>query len=117
MNRRELLGSLVGGIVLSVAVRTFPFRVFSFPENPHIPKNFYQMQEDIRNSIADGSTGIDVIFERPVSEEYMSKRRILWREAMPPISKFELGFVDYEIAIKQNLLPYNSRSIELTHGT
>jgi len=31
MNRRKFLNSLVGGIAASAAVRTFPFRVFSFP--------------------------------------------------------------------------------------
>lgn len=31
MNRRAFLGSLIGGVVAASAVRTFPFRVFSFP--------------------------------------------------------------------------------------
>lgn len=37
MNRRKFLNSLVGGIAASAAVRTFPFRVFSFPSEIHIP--------------------------------------------------------------------------------
>jgi hypothetical protein len=32
MDRRKFLTSLVGGVVASAAVRTFPFRVFSFPK-------------------------------------------------------------------------------------
>lgn len=31
MNRRGFLGSLIGGVAAAAAVRTFPFRVFSFP--------------------------------------------------------------------------------------
>lgn len=31
MNRRGFLRSLVGGVAATVAVRTFPFRVYSFP--------------------------------------------------------------------------------------
>lgn len=31
MNRRSFLGSLIGGVAASAAVRTWPFRVFSFP--------------------------------------------------------------------------------------
>src|SRR5436309_9615324 len=31
MNRREFLSTLVGGVSVSAAVRTWPFRVFSFP--------------------------------------------------------------------------------------
>ena len=32
MNRRNFLGFLVGGLATAAAVRTFPFRVFSFPK-------------------------------------------------------------------------------------
>lgn len=31
MDRRSFLGTLVGGVATAAAVRTFPFRVFSFP--------------------------------------------------------------------------------------
>ena len=31
MNRRGFLRALVGGVATATAVRTFPFRVFSFP--------------------------------------------------------------------------------------
>lgn len=31
MNRRGFLTKLIGGVAASAAVRTFPFRVFSFP--------------------------------------------------------------------------------------
>lgn len=32
MDRRKFLGAMVGGLAASAAVRTFPFRVFSFPK-------------------------------------------------------------------------------------
>ena len=32
MNRRNFLSTLIGGVVTTAAVRTFPFRVFSFPK-------------------------------------------------------------------------------------
>jgi len=31
MNRRSFLGTLVGGVATAAAVRTWPFRVYSFP--------------------------------------------------------------------------------------
>ena len=31
MDRRNFLRSLIGGVAASAAVRTFPFRVYSFP--------------------------------------------------------------------------------------
>jgi hypothetical protein len=31
MNRRKFIGAMVGGVAVSAAVRTFPFRVYSFP--------------------------------------------------------------------------------------
>lgn len=32
MDRRKFLSTLIGGVAATAAVRTFPFRVFSFPE-------------------------------------------------------------------------------------
>lgn len=34
MNRRAFLSTLVGGVAAAAAVRTFPFRVYSFPKEP-----------------------------------------------------------------------------------
>jgi hypothetical protein len=33
MNRRNFLGSLIGGVAAGAAVRTWPFRVYSFPSH------------------------------------------------------------------------------------
>jgi hypothetical protein len=32
MDRRKFLSTLIGGVAATAAVRTFPFRVFSFPQ-------------------------------------------------------------------------------------
>lgn len=32
MDRRKFLSTLIGGVAAAAAVRTFPFRVFSFPK-------------------------------------------------------------------------------------
>lgn len=37
MNRRNFMRSLVGGVAAAAAVRTFPFRVFSFPTEIVVP--------------------------------------------------------------------------------
>lgn len=34
MNRRGFLGAMVGGIATAAAVRTWPFRIYSFPAQP-----------------------------------------------------------------------------------
>jgi len=36
MNRRNFLRSLVGGVAVGAAVRTWPFRVYSFPSEPKL---------------------------------------------------------------------------------
>ena len=41
MNRRGFLGTLVGGVIASAAVRTWPFRVFSFPTEIVVANTFY----------------------------------------------------------------------------
>jgi hypothetical protein len=37
ISRRGFLGTVIGGVVAGAAVRTWPFRVFSFPSVPSIP--------------------------------------------------------------------------------
>lgn len=38
MNRRGFIGALVGGVATAAAVRTWPFRVFSFPTEVQLPQ-------------------------------------------------------------------------------
>lgn len=37
MERRAFLRTMIGGVAAAAAVRTFPFRVFSFPSEIRIP--------------------------------------------------------------------------------
>lgn len=39
MDRRSFFRTMVGGVATSAAVRTWPFRVFSFPSNVCVPKH------------------------------------------------------------------------------
>ncbi len=41
MNRRGFLKALIGGVATAAAVRTFPFRVYSFPTE--IAKDYYMI--------------------------------------------------------------------------
>ena len=45
MNRREFLSTLVGGVSVNAAVRTWPFRVFSFPSKIVIPSHRFSFFE------------------------------------------------------------------------
>ena len=45
MNRRNFLSTLIGGLAATAAVRSFPFRVFSFPKEikfvPQLPTDLF----------------------------------------------------------------------------
>ena len=43
MDRRKFLSSLVGGLAATAAVRSFPFRVFSFPTKIVTPRLFLRV--------------------------------------------------------------------------
>ena len=45
MNRREFLRRLVAGVSVKAAVRTWPFRVFSFPSTIIIPSRRFSFFE------------------------------------------------------------------------
>lgn len=40
MNRRGFLRTIIGGVAAGAAVRTWPFRVYSFPTEPKICTTF-----------------------------------------------------------------------------
>jgi hypothetical protein len=44
MDRRGFLGMMIGGIAASAAVRTFPFRVFSFPSVVKPVRDYYSIE-------------------------------------------------------------------------
>lgn len=39
MDRRDFLGTMIGGVAAVAAVRSFPFRVYSFPSNIVVTRN------------------------------------------------------------------------------
>ena len=51
MNRRNFLSLMVGGVAAAAAVRTFPFRVFSFPKEIKIvPPEYLGLElENVEN--------------------------------------------------------------------
>lgn len=56
MNRRNFLRSMIGGVATAAAVRTFPFRVFSFPTDiviPDTPLDFKvaSILQDLRDDV------------------------------------------------------------------
>jgi hypothetical protein len=46
VNRRSFLRTMVGGVAVGAAVRTFPFRVFSFPSAPVLGYHFDRVLVD-----------------------------------------------------------------------
>lgn len=38
LNRRGFLKGLIGGVAVAAAAQSFPFRVYSFPTEIHVPK-------------------------------------------------------------------------------
>lgn len=58
MQRREFIRTLIGGVVAGAAVRTWPFRVYSFPPNLSIYSNtedavIARMEAHMRIIVAD----------------------------------------------------------------
>jgi hypothetical protein len=47
MERRSFLRSLIGGVAAAAAVRTFPFRIYSFPGEIAIPKLLFNLGDII----------------------------------------------------------------------
>ena len=46
MNRRNFLHSMIGGVAATAAVRTWPFRVYSFPSVITVPENLLARPAD-----------------------------------------------------------------------
>ena len=53
MNRRSFLRSMIGGLAGAAAVRTFPFRVFSFPKQIQVADSgsMSEIQQQLRLSL------------------------------------------------------------------
>jgi hypothetical protein len=52
MNRRSFLTSLIGGVAASAAVRTWPFRVYSFPSTYKLYEPIYLVPPTLPEFIA-----------------------------------------------------------------
>ena len=73
LSRRGFLGSLIGGVAAAAAIRTFPFRIFSFPEQIIISKVMHPHQI-ITGMCMNGSLAqyLDGVTRRPSREEIES---------------------------------------------
>jgi len=49
MNRRSFLGLMVGGVAAAAAVRTYPFRVFSFPTEIKPPNTGPRLSKEMQD--------------------------------------------------------------------
>jgi hypothetical protein len=91
INRRNFLGMTIGGVAASAAVRTWPFRVFSFPSEVK-PVSF---SEYFLNAfhLANGNPRNEVIFDRMlgVHFEFMPLFDLLPKESQPyfPVNQLE----------------------------
>ena len=65
MNRRGFLGMMIGGIATAAAVRTFPFRVFSFPKEIKIAK--FPVQAPLPPQLAQALRNFGPMFNATVS--------------------------------------------------
>jgi len=63
VDRRNFLKMLVGGVAATAAVRTFPFRVFSFPSEPKI----FTVPE-LKASLKQFAESIDVLLNPNLQE-------------------------------------------------
>ena len=63
MDRRSFLRSMVGGLAAAAAVRTFPFRVFSFPKEIVLPRGWLTVRDaralESDDGLLDDAAGIN----------------------------------------------------------
>lgn len=70
-SRRNFLRVLVGGIAAEAAVRTWPFRVFSFPSDIVIPQRGLSM-----NFLAKHRSGLPDFIIQPIWDYYEVEGKI-----------------------------------------
>ena len=88
MNRRGFLTSLIGGIAVGAAIRTFPFRVFSFPQEIQI----------VKTPLEDELNAIILKYYNPAIKKQFEAASVLWESLYPepklfPVSGRELQMV------------------------
>jgi hypothetical protein len=94
MNRRGFLGTLVGGVAAGAAVRTWPFRIFSFPSEVKV---FAPVDPIIGNA-----------FSLEKADELM---RIYYKPAI--VRQFNTTALLWKRWVEQDCIPISSRSIEI----
>lgn len=81
MDRRKFISTLIGGVAASAAVRTFPFRVFSFPSEIALPDpNYVRLFDPIPHYGRGTALTLEMIQENI---------------AMQELRRFANGFRDY----------------------
>lgn len=84
MNRRSFFRSMIGGVAASAAVRTWPFRVFSFPTEVVLPKS-----------------GVEIMARFLTEEELGLRNLTIIRQSFRPPSRHDilLGWADMDAAL------------------
>lgn len=87
MNRRGFLGTLIGGVAAGAAVRSWPFRVYSFPSEPkiidvtaeisRIAKTFEQYLNGIMYGDGVSTYGMGYL-EAPASTNFVNLERSIY---------------------------------------
>lgn len=72
LTRRGFLGTLIGGVAAGAAVRTWPFRVFSFPEKVVVPVVF-----PMPTSLDNMGKLMRIYYEPAIAEQF-NKQSVLW---------------------------------------
>lgn len=78
MNRREFLRTLVAGVFVIAAVRTWPFRVFSFPSTIVIPSHRFSFFEAFALNGPDMSEFLPSEFDMDLDTYMRSQRPWPW---------------------------------------
>lgn len=92
MNRRNFVRTLISGIATTAAVRTFPFRVFSFPQNIRR----VEFVTDLNGGMSGGmrfqfsAAEIRRIFDVPPDFVLSERTRLVFKDAPIPGTAMEL---------------------------
>ena len=82
MNRREFLSVLVGGVSVTAAVRTWPFRVFSFPSTIVIPTHRFRFFEAFALNGPEMSEFLPLAFDMDLDTYVRSQRPWPWAKPL-----------------------------------
>ena len=80
MDRREFFRTLVGGVSVIAAVRTWPFRVFSFPSKIVIPSHRFSFFEMFALNGPEMSEFLPSDFDMDLDTFIRSQRPWLWEK-------------------------------------